>query len=160
MPCLRLLRSSEDCLAIATRAIASRKRGLTPSSHAAMQSPVSAQPLAQAFEAEGPSPARKISSTPPITLSGAALPTPAGVAIGQISTHFPQRVQASSISAVRAARAASKAVSVIDTAFSSEGRQPSKIIAILPETDGMKFYRQTNSLLRAPRAIGETRTVR
>jgi hypothetical protein len=78
-----------------------------------MQSPVSAQPLAQAFEADGPSPARTISSTPAITLSGAALPTPAGFAIGQISTHLPQRVQASSIPAVRAARAVSKAVSVM-----------------------------------------------
>jgi hypothetical protein len=41
------------------------------------------------------------------------LPTPAGFAIGQISTHLPQRVQASHISAVRAAKALSKAVAVI-----------------------------------------------
>ena len=44
---------------------------------------------------------------------GAASPTPAGAATGQISTHLPQRVQASIISAVRARSAASKAVSVI-----------------------------------------------
>ena len=69
-PCLRRSRRSDACLAMATRAIASRKRGLTPSSHAAMQSPVSAQPLAQAFDAVGPSPVRTISSTPAITLSG------------------------------------------------------------------------------------------
>src|SRR4029077_13538686 len=95
------------------RAIASRKRGLTPSPHAAMQSPVSAQPLAQARDAIGPSPVRTISSTPEITLSGVASPTPAGFAIGQTSTHLPQRVEGASISAVRGARAASKSGYVI-----------------------------------------------
>ena len=51
-----------------------------------------------------------------MTLSGAASPTPAGSAIGQTSTHFPQRVQASSMSAVRAVSAVSKAVSVMAAA--------------------------------------------
>jgi hypothetical protein len=51
-----------------------------------------------------------VSSTPAITSSGAASPTPAGFAIGQTSTHFPHRVQASTISAVRAAKACSNAV--------------------------------------------------
>ncbi len=78
-----------------------------------MQSPVSAQPLAQAFAASGPSPMRTISSTPAITAFGAASPTPAGPVTGQISTHFPHFVQASSMSAVRAAKADSNAVSVM-----------------------------------------------
>ncbi len=98
---------------MATRAIASRKRGLMPSGQAAMQSPVSAQPFAQAVEACGPSPKRTISNTPDITAFGVASPTPAGPVIGQISTHLPHLVQASSISPVRAVKAASKAVSVI-----------------------------------------------
>jgi hypothetical protein len=79
-----------------------------------MQSPVSAQPLAHAFDGSGPSPVRTISSTPVITLSGAASPTPAGCAIGQTSTHFPHRVQASSIADVRAAKACSNAVSAMN----------------------------------------------
>ena len=54
MPCLRLSRGSTDCFASATRAIANKNRGLTPSPQAVMQSPVSAQPLAQAFDAAGP----------------------------------------------------------------------------------------------------------
>ena len=90
-----------------------RKRGLTPSGHASMQSPVSAQPLAQAFAAAGPSPLRTISKMPAITALGAASPTPAGPVTGQISTHLPHCVQASSMSAVRAAKADSNAVSVM-----------------------------------------------
>ncbi len=78
-----------------------------------MQSPVSTQPFAQACEAAGPSPMRTISSTPEMTLSGEAAPTPAGPVTGQISTHLPHLVQASSISAVRAARPISNAVSVM-----------------------------------------------
>ena len=74
-----------------------------------MQSPVSAQPLAQAREEAGPAPLRTMSSTPAITSFGSASPpTPSGAVIGQISTHLPHWVQASSISAVRAVKAASK----------------------------------------------------
>ena len=51
MPCFRRSRSSVDCFARAMRAIANKNRGLTPSPQAVMQSPVSAQPLAQAFDA-------------------------------------------------------------------------------------------------------------
>jgi hypothetical protein len=78
-----------------------------------MQSPLSAQPFAQANDASGPSPKRRISSTPPITLAGLASPTPAGPVMGQISTHLPHCVQASTISAVRAFKASSKVASVI-----------------------------------------------
>ena len=112
-PVLRRARGSAVCRAIFTRVIASRKRGLTPSGQAAMQSPVSTQPLAQALAACGPSPKRTISSTPEITAFGVASPMPAGPVTGQISTHLPHWVQASSISAVRAAKAASKAVSAM-----------------------------------------------
>jgi hypothetical protein len=48
---------------------------------------------------------RTMSSTPEMTLSALASPTPAGPVTGHTSTHFPQRVQASSISAVRSAKA-------------------------------------------------------
>jgi hypothetical protein len=54
-----------------------------------------------------------MSNIPPITSSAAASPMPAGFAIGQISTHFPHRVHASSISAVRTANACSNAVSTM-----------------------------------------------
>src|SRR6185503_15312551 len=80
---------------------------------ASMQSPLSAQPFAQAFDASGPSPKRTMSSTPPMTLAGLASPTPAGPVMGQISTHLPHCVQASTISAARAFKASSKADSVI-----------------------------------------------
>ena len=112
-PCLRRSRGSDVCRASATRVIASRKRGLMPSGHAAMQSPVSAQPFAQAIDEGCPSPVRRKSITPEITAIGVASPTPAGPVTGQISTHLPQRVQASSISSVRAAKAISNSVSGI-----------------------------------------------
>ena len=48
---------------------------------------------------------------PVITSCGAASPTPAGAVTGQISTHLPQRVQASIISAVRTESADSKVIS-------------------------------------------------
>jgi hypothetical protein len=54
-----------------------------------------------------------MSITPEITAFGVASPTPAGPVTGQISTHLPHFVQASSICSVRAVKAASKAVSVI-----------------------------------------------
>ena len=97
--------------AMETRAIAKRKRGLMLSGQAVMQSPVSAQPLAQAFE-RAPSPVCTMSTMPAITSLGAAS-TPAGAVTGHISTHLPQRVQASIISAVRADKAVSNVISLI-----------------------------------------------
>ena len=78
-----------------------------------MQSPVSAQPFAQAIDACGPSPPRRMSSTPEITAFGVGVADAGRAVIGQISTHLPHFVQASSISLVRAVKAASKAVSAI-----------------------------------------------
>jgi hypothetical protein len=54
-----------------------------------------------------------MSITPPITSSGAAFSIPAGLTLGQTSTHLPHRVQASTISSVRSAKAVSKLISCI-----------------------------------------------
>src|SRR5579871_319792 len=72
-----------------------------------MQSPVSMQVEAQRRDASGPSPVRRMSMTPETTSCAGAL-TPAGVLTGQTSTHFPQRVQASTISWMRPFNASSK----------------------------------------------------
>ena len=86
-------------------------RGSTASSQAVMQSPVSAQPLAHAFDCFLPlRPSGQFPSTPGNHVSGAASPTPAGSAIGQTSTPPPRhRVQVSpSILSVRRASAATR----------------------------------------------------
>src|SRR5262249_25766095 len=72
-----------------------------------MQSPVSMHVDAQRRDASGPSPLRRISITPETTSCAGAV-TPAGVLTGQTSTHFPQRVHASMISATRPFSASSK----------------------------------------------------
>src|SRR6185312_15600841 len=87
-----------------------------------MQSPVSTQPFAQAFEACGPSPVRTMSSTPEITSCGTAS-TPAGPVTGQTSTHLPHFVQASSISAVRAASADSNDIVDIEPIVAPPARK-------------------------------------
>jgi hypothetical protein len=96
---------------MARRAIVSRKRGLTPSSHALMHSPLSMQEVAQRREASGPSPWRTMSSTPLMTSAGLASARPAGFTLGQTSTHLPHRVQASSMSSTRWPSAVSNEIS-------------------------------------------------
>src|SRR5690349_5239918 len=71
-----------------------------------MHSPESTQAFAHLREASGPSPVRRISRIPEITSRDSAL-TPPGSVTGHTSTHFPQRVQASTIVATRSASAAS-----------------------------------------------------
>src|SRR6185437_7575777 len=112
-----------------------------------MQSPVSTQPFAQAFEAAGPSPVRTISSTPEITSCGEAAPTPAGSVTGQISTHLPHFVQASSIAPTRAVNAASKAVSVIRCNSDGCTLEPSRPSAKL-ESKEAASWRPPNYQLR------------
>jgi hypothetical protein len=97
-------------LATARRAIASRKRGLTASSQAVMQSPLSMQAAAHLRDASGPSPLRTRSSTPLMISSELAPVMPAGFTLGQASTHLPHRVQASSMSPTRSSSAASKEI--------------------------------------------------
>src|SRR5215467_2642615 len=72
-----------------------------------MQSPVSMHVDAQRCDAAGPCPVRRISMTPDATSCAGAV-TPAGVLTGQTSTHFPQRVHASTISWTRPFSASSK----------------------------------------------------
>src|SRR5262245_22040226 len=72
-----------------------------------MHSPLSTQAFAHLRDASGPSPVRRMSSTPLITATGSAV-TPPGPVTGHTSTHLPQRVQASAIAATRSERAVSK----------------------------------------------------
>src|SRR5262249_6641373 len=71
-----------------------------------MHSPVSTQAFAHLRDASGPSPVLRMSMMPLMTATGSAL-TPPGPVTGQTSTHLPQRVQASAISATRATSAVS-----------------------------------------------------
>src|SRR5581483_10243999 len=88
---------------------------------ASMQAPSSAQDFAHfcavARAASGPSPNRRISSTPEITAFGSSCATPAGPVIGQTSTHLPHLVQASTIAEARASSASSNAVVLIGEPF-------------------------------------------
>src|SRR5262245_38285796 len=78
-----------------------------------MHSPLKVHAAAQVREASGPSPSRTISSTPAITASGFACLLPAGSTLGQLSTHLPHLLQASSMSPTRPLRADSKLLSPI-----------------------------------------------
>src|SRR6266498_1444148 len=78
-----------------------------------MHAPLSMQELAHLREASGPSPVRKMSSTPVMTSSGSASARPAGATLGHASTHLPHRVQASSIASTRVLSAVSKVTSFI-----------------------------------------------
>src|SRR5262249_58106317 len=78
-----------------------------------MHSPLSMQELAHLREASGPSPVRRISSTPAMTSCGLAS-IPAGATDGQTSTHAPHLVQAASMSSMREANAVSKVRSFIE----------------------------------------------
>jgi hypothetical protein len=78
-----------------------------------MHSPESMQAFAHLADASGPSPVRTMLSTPPMTSAGAASAMPAGLTLGQTSTHRPQRVQASSIAPTRAPNAVSNVISFI-----------------------------------------------
>jgi hypothetical protein len=78
-----------------------------------MQWPLSVQEEAHFREAVGPSPVRTRSMMPVMTSVGDASAMPAGATLVQASTHLPHRVQASSISPTRSARAASKERSVM-----------------------------------------------
>src|SRR5262245_34293322 len=84
------------------------KRGLTPYSHAGMHLPLLVQTCAQRSASAEPAPPASKSKTP-LTMS-VALPesSPAGSTIGQAVTHFPQRVQASSVSSTRSCSASTK----------------------------------------------------
>src|SRR5581483_1112132 len=112
------------------RAIASRKRGLTPYSQASMQWPLSVQEEAHFREASGPSPVRKRSITPVMTATGEASAMLAGATLGQTSTHLPHLMQASSISPVRSLKAASKLRSVMSNPPVVEDLN--SIIALMP----------------------------
>src|SRR4030095_7690124 len=72
------------------------KRGLTPSSQAERQRPEPVHVLAQrAPRLAGSPPPRRISSTSLTIAVGSRVSMPAGPAVGQTPTHFPQRVQRS-----------------------------------------------------------------
>jgi hypothetical protein len=116
-PARRRVARSDSFRRIAPRAMASRKRGLTPSSQASMQWPLSMQEDAHFREASGPSPLRTRSITPAMTSVGEAPARLAGATLGQTSTHLPHLVQASSMSPVRSFRAASKLRSVMAVAL-------------------------------------------
>src|SRR3974390_471200 len=72
-----------------------------------MHSPLSTQAFAQLRDACGPSPVRRMSMIPLMTVRGSPLTSP-GPVTGQTSTHLPQRVQASAMASTRAERAVSK----------------------------------------------------
>src|SRR5262245_57375734 len=76
-----------------------------------MQSPLDMQDCAHLREASGPWPVRTSSMMPPIVSSGFASAMPAGLTLGQTSTHLPHRVQASSISSTRSPNTASNGLS-------------------------------------------------
>jgi hypothetical protein len=78
-----------------------------------MHSPLSMQDAAHLRDASGPSPVRTMSSTPLMMSSGVASAIPAGLTLGQTSTHLPHRVQVSSMSSTRPPRAVSKEMSFI-----------------------------------------------
>src|SRR5262245_55764088 len=82
-----------------------------------MHSPLSTQALAHCRDASGPSPVRRMSSTPVMTATGSAAAMPAASVTGQTSTHLPQRTQASTICSTRPASAFSKAFGVMDASI-------------------------------------------
>jgi hypothetical protein len=85
------------------RVAANMKRGLTPSSQAEIQRPEPVQVLAQrAPRLVASPPPRRMSSTSPTIAAGSWVSIPAGPAVGQTSTHLPQRVQRSRISPILA----------------------------------------------------------
>src|SRR6185312_8963298 len=97
-----------------------------------MQSPLSMQEEAHFRDASAPSPRRTRSITPAITPAGAASAIPAGLTLGQASTHLPHLVQASSIAPVRSFRAASKLTSVMRPVQAQEAVKQYRPRAILP----------------------------
>src|SRR5262249_26741805 len=84
-----------------------------------MHAPLSVHAFAHWREASGPVPVRRMSSTPVMTSTGFASVIPAGATLGHASTHLPQRVQASTISSMRAPSAVSKPTSPIEGCLSS-----------------------------------------
>src|SRR6266567_3007699 len=78
-----------------------------------MHSPLCMHDAAHLRDASGPSPVRRMSRMPPMMSLELTSTIPAGVTLGQTSTHLPHRVQASSISSTRAPSAVSKEVSLI-----------------------------------------------
>src|SRR5271169_4745986 len=93
-----------------------------------MHSPLSMQDAAHLREASGPWPVRTISSTPLMTSFGFASLMPAGLTLGQTSTHLPHFVQASSMRSARSLRAVSKETSFIGCRSSALGK-PISIVA-------------------------------
>jgi hypothetical protein len=75
---------------------------------ALIHSPLSMQDAAHLRDASGPLPVRTISRMPSMMSSDFLSEMPAGLTLGQTSTHLPHRVQASSISSTRSPRAVSK----------------------------------------------------
>src|SRR5262244_3712340 len=96
------------------------KRGLTPSSQADRHRPEPVHVAAQrAPRLDASPPPRRISNTSVTIAVGSRVSMPAGPAVGQTSTHFPQRVQRSRMSLILTSSAATKASarSVICSSF-------------------------------------------
>ena len=87
-----------------------------------MHSPLNMQDAAHFRDASEPSPVRTRSSTPLMMSSGLASEMPAGLTLGQTSTHLPQRVQASTMSSTRPASADSNEKSYIKRALCPDGK--------------------------------------
>src|SRR5215471_1491064 len=81
----------------ATRAMLTRKRGSTPYSQAGMHLPLLVQTAAQRSASGVPGPPARRSRAPSTMARESAGFRPAGSTMGQATTHFPQRVQASSV---------------------------------------------------------------
>jgi hypothetical protein len=79
----------------------------------ARHSPLRMHAAAHFRDASGPSRVRTISIIPLMISPEAVSAIPAGATLGQTSTHFPHRVQASSMSSTRAPSAVSKDISLI-----------------------------------------------
>src|ERR1700755_2029057 len=110
-----------------------------------MQSPLSMQDAAHLRDASGPSPVRTMSRIPPMISVELECETPAGLTLGQTSTHLPHFVQASSISSTRASRAVSKVMSVI-----SCGSRP---LSRCGEQTARRLDLDTRSLAHAQRGV-------
>src|SRR5262249_53918207 len=110
-----------------TRAMASMKRGLTPSPHAARRAPEPVQVSAQRAPRLAGSPApRRMASTSRTIDGGSARSTPAGPAVGHTSTQRPQAEQRARMSPTRASSPCTKATSrsLMSAGSGAAGGQP------------------------------------
>src|SRR6478752_3983481 len=86
-----------------------------------MHAPLRMQDCAHLRDASGPLPVRTSSRMPPMMSSDFVVrEMPAGSTLGQASTHFPHRVQASSMSSAYSARDVSKGTSFIGCMTNSQ----------------------------------------